>query len=411
MYDGTTPVEWHLVSFEGAARINGWSSRQKAEFYLQSLTPRALEVVVDVNPRRRGAYRTMKARIRRRFGSDQNESRASLKFYARQQERGENTDAFAQALQTMSSAAYPSIGNRARQVMMCQQFVNGLADPEVQKQVRLQEPRNFREAVAKASSISSICGNDDFQQRPKRNGNRDPYDGPRVRQITANDPADDMVREVRDLRQNLTADFDRLKRTVDSATHRGRDAPPQKNQRSNGGNPQKGQPRNNRPGNGRDVPRRNEGRRDDGQNRSPGTTCFTCNRTGHYARDCPTKWQNHRRADDQSRWQQDQGYRGSYYGRPQDRADQAGQPAQDTWYYRSDIQGAPQNDPYHAQPVQQVRPGNAGQWAPPQGGQQVAQGNSPNSYQGGVAQQAAQGGNGNWSGAGNANAAGPAPGP
>ncbi|KAK3921826.1 Retrovirus-related Pol polyprotein from transposon 412 [Frankliniella fusca] len=155
-YDGSSSWEVFERQFTGAADVNGWPLAERGCRLLQVLRGQAADVVLSLPPEAYDDFPSLRARLSSHFGSARKGALAEAELERRCQNPGESLTDFAHAVRVLSRAAYSTWPEVAIEATARKAFINGLADPGLQREVRLRQTTSLNDALAAAVFISSV---------------------------------------------------------------------------------------------------------------------------------------------------------------------------------------------------------------------------------------------------------------
>lgn len=145
-YDGTWPWEQFQLHFDMVTLANGWSSHTACVQLLTRLRGRALQLILTGDEREKRDLGTLTRVLAARFGTNRTENSARSELRRRTQRPGETLESFARELEYLTRLVYPNWPPNYWERLAFDQFLDGIADPEVQLAVRNGCPRDVREA-------------------------------------------------------------------------------------------------------------------------------------------------------------------------------------------------------------------------------------------------------------------------
>ncbi|KAK3923237.1 Type III pantothenate kinase [Frankliniella fusca] len=133
-YDGSSSWEVFERQFTGAADVNGWPLAERGRRLLQVLRGQAADVVLSLPPEAYDDFPSLRARLSSHFGSARKGALAEAELERRCQNPGESLTDFAHAVRVLSRAAYSTWPEVAIEATARKAFINGLADPGLQRE-------------------------------------------------------------------------------------------------------------------------------------------------------------------------------------------------------------------------------------------------------------------------------------
>ena len=159
-YDGTTDWGDYLKHFEIVAAWNGWSPLEKAAQLSMNLTHIAREAWTDsVSGAGAGALMSYEDLVRvmtQRFTPDGQQEAFKAEFRNRIKRKDETFLELGYALRRLAIRAFPKLNLEGREEMVLDQFLVGLADPDMCKHVRLAHPTSLDRAITMANEYLTV---------------------------------------------------------------------------------------------------------------------------------------------------------------------------------------------------------------------------------------------------------------
>lgn len=152
-YDGSTDVEEFLTRFQLTAKVNAWDEAQKGTVLASLLKGTALFQLLQLPEGERENFSSIKASLEKRFGSQADLLR--VQFKSRTQKRTESVMEFGAEMQKMGRRAYATVPLDVLDSVVIDQFIQGLLDDELQKQMRLARCKSWEECLTTAVQIES----------------------------------------------------------------------------------------------------------------------------------------------------------------------------------------------------------------------------------------------------------------
>ncbi|XP_055686402.1 uncharacterized protein LOC129791847 [Lutzomyia longipalpis] len=154
-YDGKGSLEDYLLQFSLVSQAQGWDLSQQASTLIASLRGAALAVLSEIPPAfRHDPCRLIRA-LKERFGREHLSDLAYVDLKARKQRPREEISAYAQDVRRLARIAFKGCTLDTLDSLTVRQFIDGLADLELQDLVRLKDPSSMEEAVVSAMKYSA----------------------------------------------------------------------------------------------------------------------------------------------------------------------------------------------------------------------------------------------------------------
>jgi len=240
-FNDTVSVDTFLAQFDICCSYNSWNDRDKAAHLKCCLTGIAGQLLWDTGHPDELTYDELREKLRRRFGSDDQQEKFQAELRARRRRRGETLAELYQDIRRLMSLAYPG----ERTSSLCEQiakdyFIASLGDRDFELQIREREPRDLESAFKHAVRLEAYdkAVVDDNRDHYKSKGNRYKQDDGlsrkvaqlerKVGQATTQQPVlrpavtsdaqttahDTMVRELKDAMAKLSRQYDELRKEM-----------------------------------------------------------------------------------------------------------------------------------------------------------------------------------------------------
>lgn len=145
-YDGSFPWQDYQVHLESVAFVNRWDERTTAAKLVPKLRGPVLHFVAALGPNTWTDYRQLLYLLQNRFGVRRNVQTAHNELRRRSQRAGESLDIFAREVERLTRLAYPNWPDHIINQLALEQFLDGIADAELQLMVRTRTPKTTTEA-------------------------------------------------------------------------------------------------------------------------------------------------------------------------------------------------------------------------------------------------------------------------
>ena len=155
-FDGSVPWVSYKSQFEAIAAVHGWKDSDRVGELVACLKGPALEVFTHLPSADQLQYERLVAALEQRFGQTNQSLWFRSQFRRRTRNPGESLPALAQDLERLASLAYPNAVQSLKDSLATEQFLDGLADVELQIAARQSRPANLQEALASAIEIEAI---------------------------------------------------------------------------------------------------------------------------------------------------------------------------------------------------------------------------------------------------------------
>ena len=245
-FDGTGSWSEWCFHFENVAAVNGWDGAQKLQWLRVRVTGRAQKALLRLHGPATTSFEATRDALKARFEPESRYTRYQAEFQARRKKASEGWADFADELRSLVDKAYPGLQEEARERLAINAYLTQLPQPQISFSVRQKRPATLDDAVSATLEMESYL--------PLQ---------PAVNSLVATEEPAVNVDAVDRVAQ-LTCKVEELAKQLEGLQQRSGDAR---------GDPSGGHQRRQRPST---RPRRwFEGR------------CWSCQQTGHRARDCP----------------------------------------------------------------------------------------------------------------------------
>jgi len=192
-FNGSGSVDTFLAQFDICSEYNGWTERDKAAHLKCCVTGTAGQLLWDTGCPDALTYTELRDKLRRRFGSDDQQEKFQAELRARRRRRGETLAELYQDIRRLMTQAYPGEGSSS----LCEQiakdyFIATLGDRDLELKIREREPRDLESAFKHAVRLEAY-------DKAVVDDNRDPYKGKSNR----NRQDDGLTRKVEQLERRV----------------------------------------------------------------------------------------------------------------------------------------------------------------------------------------------------------------
>ena len=276
-YSGRSSIEAFIRRFEICAANNGWSSDERLNQLLCSLTEPANQLLFECEASSITSWTDLVQLLRSRYGSTTQVSLYQTQLATRKQKEGEDLNVLVQDIRRLLTLGYPGPASVHRETIAIRAFLDALRDKSLALKVREREPGTLDDAYKLAMRLDCYqkAEEDSKEYGERRHG--------RVHAVKETALSVETVRRL--LKEELESCSRRLEQLEkDFESLQDRQAPRPVHQTptrvempsswTNGN-------RRGRTGNGQRQDNRTTWRSDD--------RCFECHEVGHYARSCPNR--------------------------------------------------------------------------------------------------------------------------
>ena len=184
-FNGSGSVETFLAQFDICAEYNDWTSKDKAAQLKCCLTGVAGQLIWDSGQPEALTFGDLSEKLRRRFGSQDQQEKFQAELRARRRRQGESLAELYQDIRRLMTMAYPGEGTSS----LCEQiakdhFIAALADRGLELKVREREPRDLEAAFKHAVRLEAYeRAVDDKREQYRMRDNRDRRDDALARKV------------------------------------------------------------------------------------------------------------------------------------------------------------------------------------------------------------------------------------
>ena len=241
--------DW-IDHFESIATVNEWNDGAKKNWIRARLTGRAATAWKRLAEAETDTYEHAVAALKKRFEPACRKEVFMAEFQRRTKQRTEDWAAFGEDLRTLVERAYPTLQHEAQELLALNRFLDEIKDPQLAFGVRQRTPTNLDQAVAATLELETYL----LKMPMAVAGVNSAVDTT----IAATAPKPGFETSLQKIVERLERIEGRL--TVEDNTQSDYDR----------------QPRDSKNYRGRGRNRRSK-------------RCYTCDKEGHFARDCPSK--------------------------------------------------------------------------------------------------------------------------
>nr|CAH7745577.1 unnamed protein product [Callosobruchus chinensis] len=154
-YDGKTSYDVYYLQFENIARMNNWSDEKKACALTSMLRDSAAAILENLSSSDLRDYSKITSTLKLRFADAHLTELLHGQLHNRTQQAKEDLPTFAHEVQSLAKRAFVNSPIEMQEYVAARQFVEGIADLDVQRIVRLSSPRTLQDALVKALKIEA----------------------------------------------------------------------------------------------------------------------------------------------------------------------------------------------------------------------------------------------------------------
>ena len=166
-FDGKSS-DWkdYIIHFEFVASWNGWNDYEKLQQLVMSLRGQAQKILTELSVEQFKSYEEVRDFIGRRFNPVERETAYRCQFHNRKQQRQESASDFGYSLQRLCLQAFQNINPEAREIYLIDQFIYGLARPELRSHVQFRHPTSIDAAIALAIEYEAFEASHGILRKP-----------------------------------------------------------------------------------------------------------------------------------------------------------------------------------------------------------------------------------------------------
>ena len=147
-FDGKSAWSSYLRQFEIAAKMNGWSSEEKASNLTLSLQGEALNIIQTVKPEDQENYELLVKQLDMRYGNAHLQQVYQAQLNNRNQESKETLQEFEADISRLVHLAFPDAPENMIQALAIQRFIQGMRDSEIQQALRIAHTKTLSDALS-----------------------------------------------------------------------------------------------------------------------------------------------------------------------------------------------------------------------------------------------------------------------
>ena len=157
-YDGVPDWADYICHFEMVSAWNGWTMEEKAVQLTINLTGIARQAWVDsfCDSSTPISYDSLVVALTQRFKPDGQQEAYKAEFRHRTRKRDESFMEYGYALKRLAIRAFLKITHEAREDLIVDQFLQGLADAEMRRHISLTHPSGVDQAVGLATEYETV---------------------------------------------------------------------------------------------------------------------------------------------------------------------------------------------------------------------------------------------------------------
>ena len=247
--------DW-IDHFESIATVNEWDDAAKKNWIRARLTGRAATAWKRLTDAEIDTYEHIVAALKRRFEPACRKEVFMAEFQRRSKQRTEDWASFGEDLRTLVERAYPSLQPEAQELLALNRFLDEIKDPQLAFGVRQRTPENLDQAVASTLELETY-----LLKMPTMVAGVNSATDFNIAATAAKPSFESSLQKI----------VERLEK-IEGRLAAGDDSPSSYDRQPRDGNSHRGYGRS----------RRNK-------------RCYTCDKEGHFARDCPSKNQGNGR--------------------------------------------------------------------------------------------------------------------
>ena len=154
----SSPSMKALISSLRSKRRNGWSELERAQHLSMSLRGTAQKLRSNLTVGQLADYYTLKSVLEQRFNPRERVIAYRSEFRNRRQGKSESASDFGYQLRRLALQAYPQVPYNSLELQVVDQFIYGLSDFEMRKEVSFSHPRTLDQAISSAVEYEAVVG-------------------------------------------------------------------------------------------------------------------------------------------------------------------------------------------------------------------------------------------------------------
>lgn len=155
-FDGSVSLEAYLAQFEMLAVIQRWDEMERAVQLVSCLRGPAIEILGHLSTAQRASYTCVTEALERRFGHQHQAEVFRARFRTRVRAHGESLQQLAHDLESLARKAYPGATEDLTMVLLRDQFVDALVEPQMKIYIKQAHPSDLQESLARALEFESF---------------------------------------------------------------------------------------------------------------------------------------------------------------------------------------------------------------------------------------------------------------
>ncbi|CAC5414606.1 unnamed protein product [Mytilus coruscus] len=158
-YDGKH-AEWpdYICHFEQVALWNQWSEYEMASQLAMCLRGIAQRALSELSRDDLSNYGRLKFSLTQRFCPPERETAYRCEFRNRRRRRDESVSNYGYSLKRLAAHAFPTIPLNIRESLIIEQYISGLANPELKRHVQFSHPTTLDRAISLALELKLFEG-------------------------------------------------------------------------------------------------------------------------------------------------------------------------------------------------------------------------------------------------------------
>lgn len=158
-FDGKS-VAWqdYLVHFEQVSLWNKWSYEEMSQQLIMSLRGEAQRILGDLSQSQLKDYNSLRSILASRFCPQERTVAYRVEFRSRSRKSGETPSDYGYALRRLGNLAFPDMSYSNREIIIVEQFMNGIGNSDIRSHVILHHPNTLESAISSATEFEAIKG-------------------------------------------------------------------------------------------------------------------------------------------------------------------------------------------------------------------------------------------------------------